>query len=702
MTPAWAHVSLSDQPLPDRWVALASPEPGVAMTSRVEAIARSVRTAVAATASALESPERYLTVFTPRVSGLGFDVAGDELLDRAARALVAEWLVAYSVGAVSATASLKDAEDWFYGGQRIERLAPRLPPLFEAPCTGEEVFALLPYLLDALRPGTRREVLRDTTAAADRRIRKQRGAFYTPADVAAQMAKWVAPEADDVCLDPTCGTGVFLRAAIAHGGLAPSSVFGCDLDPAAIDAATFVVLATALAYGWGFHSPWAGWHAVRLNLASLNSLSLELGGEPATKRLEEVRAVRRQLLSGAIPPPVVAQATSNELGQLFPSLAEGVDIVLSNPPYATIGEHARSLDAHQFLSLERVRLTSAIRAEALFSEYLWKLTKPASGRGSLVLPLSVATSTRPEFVGLRRAIKGQSGAWAFSFYDRAPDGLFGDDVKTRNTIVVYRAGRRSSIRTTPLLKWTSRTRRTFFATVTPTPIKADLVDCIPKLGSPADAQLYAAVRNLPGRLRDDLLVSHSEGPRSQVDFFEAVLVRSCVAVAPTAYNWIGVARDPRRLVADGHTSENTLCEVVFRDPEVADAAYAVLASRIVFWLWRVESDGFHVTRRFIQELPFRVGGISRKELLRLAELGRRLWDDVAGRAIWSVNKGRTSVGYPSHRSPLIDVVDEAVFEAFGLSMLAARCDVRGWHENVVVVDFSEHKRLARLAGGTHA
>jgi SAM-dependent methyltransferase len=686
----------------DDWVALASPAPGVAMSSRVEAIAQHVRSGVQTTMQALEAPEAYAAAFAPRISGLGFSVTADELPERAARALVAEWLVGYAVGAVSNGASFAEAERWFYGGVELEHLGFGLRERFEAPCSRDEAFALLPYVLDALRPGTRRELLRDVSAASDRRIRKHFGAFYTPADVAAQMTRWVAPEPGNTCLDPACGTGVFLRAAVHQGELDAENVFGCDVDPAIVDAAAFVVLATTIASGWRLPSPWAGWHLARLNLATIDALQLTRCNHKApSERTREVADIRRELLRGAIPAAAAQQAPSFELGELFPSLAGGAEIVLSNPPYAKIGRSANFIDLGGFRSLARARVTPSVRAEALFVEQLWRLTDPNSGRGSLVLPLSIASSSRAEFLGLRRAIQEQGGKWTFSFFDRAPDGLFGDDVKTRNSIVVYRAGGPRSMKTTGLLRWTSRTRRRFLETIKPVPVEADIADCIPKLGSSAEVDLYRAVRALSGRLRDDLLASRSGREVSAPTLFDGQGPAARLAVASTAYNWIGVVRDPAQLRVDGHTSENTLSQLTLATTELADAAYAVLSSRIVFWLWRVESDGFHVTGRFLEDLPFRLSVLG-DSLLCLAELGRQLWEDVLGRAIWSINKGRRTVAYPPIHSPVLDVVDDAVLEAFGLREHAERCDVRQWHQNVVVVDFSEHKRLAQLAGGTRA
>jgi len=52
--------------------------------------------------------------------------------------------------------------------------------------------------------------------------RKRLGQFFTPSDVAETLVKWVAPQADETILDPSCGDGEFLRC---H----PKAV-GIDLD----------------------------------------------------------------------------------------------------------------------------------------------------------------------------------------------------------------------------------------------------------------------------------------------------------------------------------------------------------------------------------------------------------------------------------------------------------------------------------------
>ena len=117
-----------------------------------------------------------------------------------------------------------------------------------SPALPAEAFALLPYLLDPLAPGTRRCVLKGSDSLGDRHARKAAGVYYTPGDLARYMAEAVDASRDRPRLDPACGSGVFLRAAhaAAENGQAPLILFGCDIDPLAAEQCAFVLLALAL------------------------------------------------------------------------------------------------------------------------------------------------------------------------------------------------------------------------------------------------------------------------------------------------------------------------------------------------------------------------------------------------------------------------------------------------------------------------
>ena len=59
---------------------------------------------------------------------------------------------------------------------------------------------------------------------------KLRGGFYTPTDIAAFLAKWVAEINPGTILEPSCGDGVFLDALAKLVGPKQSRIVACEID----------------------------------------------------------------------------------------------------------------------------------------------------------------------------------------------------------------------------------------------------------------------------------------------------------------------------------------------------------------------------------------------------------------------------------------------------------------------------------------
>jgi hypothetical protein len=156
---------------------------------------------------------------------------------------------------------------------------------------------------------------------------------------------------------------------------------------------------------------------------------------------------------------------------------------------------------------------------------------------------------------------------------------------------------------------------------------------------------------------------------------------SLVAVAPTSYNFISAVRDPKRPLVEGHTSRNAFSVLEFKSEVHASAAYALLNSRLAFWLWNVTGDGFHVTRSLYQLLP--VPDIWGSGLERLAILGDCLWKRAVEAPVTSVNAGKRSVSYPVWRhTDLIDEIDDELGSALGVHF---RVDLQAWYKHLVTV-----------------
>jgi predicted transcriptional regulator len=77
----------------------------------------------------------------------------------------------------------------------------------------------------------------------------------------------------------------------------------------------------------------------------------------------------------------------------------------------------------------------------------------------------------------------------------------------------------------------------------------------------------------------------------------------------------------------------------------ARAAFAILSSRLVFWLWHVLGDGFHVTNWLFKVIPFSKESFSQEEFNLLSRFGDVLWERLQNHRFTSMNRGRLTIGF---------------------------------------------------------
>ena len=493
------------------------------------------------------------------------------------------------------------------------------------------------------------------------------GVFYTPADV----ARFIATET--ICdhlsrqqpsdlglptiLDPACGTGALLAAAYdvladrrrpaswrAAAELAASSLHGTDISRFAISGANLVLVERLIRTprSSADPAPWSLWKQVQANLAAADSTSFLAASGP--NRL----------------PDLFQKCPQDSVGDIFPRVQNGFDIVLGNPPYAYTREGRRKQVAF-----------------VPFVEIMWRLTGDAGSAG-LVLPLSIAYNSGRMFAELRRSMGDTPGRWRFAFFDRTPDSLFGDNVKTRNAIVfLTKNANATGMETTGLLRWSSRSRDELFDSIEFTRVGHALDSAIiPKLGTPSEVAAYERIRNSGGAL-----LGHSLRPEPGGQTTDDLRV---LYLGTTAYNWLPIYR--ARVLGDSDLQRTGLWALAAETPEQADAVFAVLSSRLIYWLWRVEGDGFHLPKRFVMRAPVSLGSICQSELRALAGHGRRLWAEVTKHPIKSVNSGKVSLSYSPHRGrgpEIVTAIDELVVTALGLPVNFAQ-ELNGYVRDTVV------------------
>lgn len=661
------------------WVAHSSPSRGRPLVPRVERAAVRLRAVAADLQGAAKVPFRAL--YEPTRRGLGFTVRAEDTDRRAAWAILGEWLVAASVGSSCASEGLLAAHEWFWtGSDRTLGSAPSTVP--DLGLSGpHEIRALMPYLLDTMAAATRRDVLRAPDAAGDRHRRKTSGVFYTPGDVAQLMVDRVlaagGPAGGARYLDPAHGSGVFLRAilsATADDESARQRIYGIDIDPMAAETASFVLTAEDIALRPTGAPPWHRWHQFRRNLATGDALLLDAKG-----REQQMAAPGEDAPLGARDPW--------RIPDVFPEIPDGKFArIVANPPFAPLRPSVASRH------LAALRPVTGMRAARDISPSFVELCLDllhGNGAMAVVMPLSVVASQRAPYPDLRERLVTEPGKLEFNSFDRVPDALFGDDVKTRNAIIYLDKVARPDLLSSPLYRWTSRSRSTALASVPTVSIQGlpDVPQLMPKIGTTWERRLLQAC------MKRGSTLSHWVSAQRSLPLGAVSLVRdeeaaAVIAIAPTAYNFLGVVRDPARAVTDGHDSSNGFLQLTFASETHASAAYALLSSRLAFWMWNVLGDGFHVTGELVRRLPVPVCDAA--SVVRLAVLGDRLWKAALEHPKASTNSGRTSISYPAWmHTELIDAIDAecAAFMNFEFGNSLSK-----WYERLVIVDVNSERR----------
>lgn len=654
--------------------------------SKIEEFAKPIRAAVARLARVLHHTalSDLSDLYAPRWR-FSSSALGQPLEHLTAWNLIATWITGIARGALDAHSSLRDAIEWFSGSPWPSDFPGADAPPYAVTnisAVRSSYSELLPYLLDPHGPGSRLSVRKSPTTRQTRIRKKAEGIFYTPSDVAGYMVRAALTPLSTsthpiTVLDPACGTGVFLRAALRELArlrtspsliqLATETLYGFDIDACVLNASAHVLLHDTLVPDTAL-IPQVMWHALRANLICVDTLIVR--NVPRTAMDKTARLARQNLRSAlsarVVPPPEEQSATSGEvnLGSLLPELTHGVTAIIGNPPYTEIGERKDRLAlASEFVTL---RPTTSSNADVypLFLEQMIRLTTPTTAGGALVVPLSIATNLGPQYIACRKLIARTPGLWRFAFFDREPHALFGEDVKTRSAIVVWErepSSSRPAILTGPLRKWRGPQRAAMFQKITFTPIAIDIAPGIPKIEGDIQAQALATLSHRSSRFLQ-FVQAWDRTTLEEIDHLKPVEL----AIGPTAYNFINVLLRTK-IAKEQPLSQNPFIKLAYTSPHDTYAAFAVLVSQLTFWWWHTHGDGFHVNRKTLEDLPIGLDILQGAAGHRLAELGRQMWAALVAEPSFSKNRGRLSVAFPVTRNPeLRREIDRVLVAATGL------------------------------------
>jgi hypothetical protein len=471
-------------------------------------------------------------------------------------------------------------------------------------------------------------------------------------------------------LDPTCGTGAFLHAALDV--LAP--LYHACLDRMRGVRDRFrAVLAEADAVG-------PGWFVVRSillrNLHGVDRAGAAIKGCAQRLRQELLARVPASELPEPLPElgdnlrvgnALVGCVTEGEARRWrtaqpfhwhreFPDVLArgGFDVVLGNPPYVEYARVRSQYEVHGYETLSCGNLW------ALVLERCLALTHDGSRLG-LIVPLSLMASRkmRPALGLLERG--GFTSLLPLSG-DAHPGVLF-DGVKMSYTVLTHRRGERErrQVVVDKLHRWLAEERPTLFQRVAyHAAPSARPAGYLVKCGGGAARSIFEKILGKTVRVRDQV-VAHS--PHRLL--YHRIVRHFVKCLRSTPYF---------RNTRDGAKRSEDYKELCFASAEAADVVRAVLSSSAFYCSWFLGlSDSYHLGRDLILDFPFDFDRISRGTRTALIELGgayeRDLYRHARRRRIRYRTTGWIEYDefYPRRSRPIADRIDAALAPHYGFT-----------------------------------
>lgn len=320
----------------------------------------------------------------------------------------------------------------------------------------------------------------------------------------------------------------------------------------------------------------------------------------------------------------------------------GFDVIIGNPPYAEIPKNLGRLLLRKSFRSALERWSRDEDLYTLVVERSLRLLKPHSGKFGMILPLSVAFSTKKPFIVLRDVLASEKGFWAWSHFDRIPSALFGNEVRTRCTIALlsrFPHAQRFSAATTALLRWNTEYRDCLFKALRFSILDLDISAGIPKVASQIQADVLKALLRAKSPLAADLT---RPIPFNALAAAAPNFPQPCVYVGGTAYNWFPAWRDiPETTnMRDEPSLPARTAGFRFSNEDQANIIFALLCSSMGYWWWAVASDAFNLKKWLLERFPVSLSMIPEEARQPLAELGEELRRELKRNYVYKDNKGR--------------------------------------------------------------
>jgi hypothetical protein len=481
-------------------------------------------------------------------------------------------------------------------------------------------------------------------------------------------------------LDPTCGSGAFLEAAISQlaplyaacltrmeqflaASLSPQMRQACEQylaqagDCAQRDRAIVQWISAHTLYGVDLMEEAGEICRLRLALKVLAAAPGQTHSDLAPDTGQHIRVGNS--LSGS-PGEVLqahneADAAAFHWAQAFPEVMAcgGFDVVVGNPPYV---EYQR---VRQFYTLDGYATRDTGNLFALTIERSAHLLAPG-GRFGMIVPSS-ATCT-DGYQSLQRLLLSQQELHIASFSDQR--GRLFDLSHPRLCIILYAKPTSSAaagkVFSTAYLKLGKESRRSLFEHLSYIEVTGLATPgIIPRYGSPLERTIAAKLARQAHTLGDYLTTS---GP------YPVYYTRKL--------SWFVQVTPFIPLILDARGQERAPSELKtlrFSSPVHAQLALAALNSTLFYWLITTGSDCRNLNRREVAGFPLDLASIRPTLQQQLCQLSGQLGEDLQRQARMRVMNYRAGGSltiqciYPAHSRALIDRIDQLLARHYRFS-----------------------------------
>ncbi len=334
----------------------------------------------------------------------------------------------------------------------------------------------------------------------------------------------------------------------------------------------------------------------------------------------------------------------------------GFDVIIGNPPYV---EYSK-IKQQYTLPQEMYATEACGNLYALCMERFVALSKPSSTTG-LIVPLSIVSTSR--MAPLRRILcSAYSHLW-LNNYDTIPGTLFSGIVQ-RNTIVLAAKGTGKTgcrMYTTRNQKWFVAERSRLFDMIPYMRIDLQSVDgLIPKVSTPIELSILTRIQE-----QKIALTSYTEQHSNNT------------LVYKRRWSYFLLFADTIRdiVLPDGSTRQQQDVKTLALQPHIDRYIFiALLSSNLFYFHYSVFSDFRHVNRADFAAFQFDYTHLSDTVVHTLSKLGKTLMQSYLDNLEWRRCNYVGSIGeclVPFYRQgaskPIIDEIDRALAQHYGLT-----------------------------------